>query len=73
MKNNYYNLNHVSMNLFKNGLAAGPNFSDDIFHPGKDCIKYRQTRLPFSSNKIKTLSKNTLYQIHSDLCGPMRK
>lgn len=66
-------LNRVSLNLLKNGIATGINFSGDAMDgpPCVPCIEGKHARKPFKASKNKKLVDNKLDLIHTDLCGPM--
>lgn len=65
-------LNHYSMSLLKNGLATGMTYEDpETPVQCESCIKGKHARKPFPCNKTKSVAKNKLDLIHSDLVGPM--
>ena len=63
-------LNRKGMNLLKNGMVTGVEFSDD--GQGTQCIpclEGKQTKFPFKSSSKR--AKEVLELVHSDLQGPM--
>lgn len=64
--------NHYSMDLLKHGLATGITYKrDGVPVYGKTCIRGKQDRKPFVYNKAKSLAKDILDLVHSDLVGPL--
>lgn len=59
-------LNHRSMQLLKNGMVQGVNYSDEVFEPCVPCIEGKQTRQPVGRNPG-TRATELLGLIHSDV------
>jgi len=62
-------LNRVSMNLLKNGMADGVNYTDNKGQQCAACVVGKQTRKPFKD--VGKRAKELLELLHSDLAGPM--
>ncbi|CAG9104628.1 unnamed protein product [Plutella xylostella] len=63
-------LNRRSMDLLKNGMANGINYTGGKHSPCVACIEGKQSRLPFPEQSYNRAT-DKLGLIHSDLCGPM--
>lgn len=65
-------LNARSMNLMKNGMVTGMNYSNTVFSNCVACIRGKQARLPFPK-KCMNRSQEILGLVHADVCGPMEE
>ncbi|KPJ11482.1 Retrovirus-related Pol polyprotein from transposon TNT 1-94 [Papilio machaon] len=63
-------LNRRSMELLRQGMASGINYTVSDYTPCVACLKGKQSRLPFPKQSY-TRATEKLGLIHSDLCGPM--
>lgn len=63
-------LNRRSMDLLKQGMANGINYTDTVRSTCVACCEGKQSRIPFPKRSYNRATEK-LGLIHSDLCGPM--
>lgn len=63
-------LNYKSMELLKQGMAAGISYDNKTYQKCIACIEGKQTRLPFPKRTFHRATE-VLQLVHSDVCGPM--